>query len=75
MLGRPGKANDKLPAGFELGLRGMCVGESRRVFLPPSLAYPADRKVEIAAGKTGVIKRNQPLLLEATLLSINGRVR
>jgi len=49
-----------------VGLKGMCVGERRRVVIPPVLAY----------GSTGVPRRGIPpdatLVYDISLVSING---
>ena len=56
----------QFPPGWDVGMQGMCVGERRRVVVPPSLAY----------GKTGVPKRGIPpdatLQYDITLVSLNG---
>ena len=75
----PGRGNDvslffvlgkqpfgQFPPGFDVGLQGMCVGERRRVIVPPVLAY----------GGVGVPRRGIPpdatLQYDITLVSING---
>lgn len=75
----PGRGNDvsiffvlgkqpfgQFPPGWDVGLEGMCVGERRRLVIPPVLAY----------GATGVPRRNIPpnatLQYDVTLVSING---
>mmetsp|Transcript_825 Transcript_825/g.1308 ORF Transcript_825/g.1308 Transcript_825/m.1308 type:complete len:393 (+) Transcript_825:119-1297(+) len=77
--GIPGRGNDvslffvlgkqpfgQFPPGWDVGLEGMCVGERRRVVIPPVLAY----------GSVGVPRRNIPpdatLQYDITLISING---
>ena len=55
----------------------MCVGEKRRITLPPTLGYNNKKRFEnINIGnniyKTVVINKNQPLILEVKMLSING---
>ena len=77
--GIPGRGNDvslyfvlkkqpfgQFPPGFDVGLEGMCVGERRRLIIPPALAY----------GSNGVPKRNIPpdatLQYDITLVSLNG---
>jgi len=45
-----GPAGDNMPQGFDLTLRGIVVGEKRRVALPPSLAF----------GVKGIKKRGIP---------------
>ena len=75
----PGRGNDvslffvlgkqpfgQFPQGFDAGLQGMCVGERRRLIVPPVLAY----------GSVGVPRRGIPpnatLQYDITLVSING---
>jgi FK506-binding protein 2 len=75
----PGRGNDvtlyfvlgkqpfgQFPPGWDVGLEGMCVGERRRLIIPPVLAY----------GNTGVPRRGIPhdatLQYDITLISING---
>lgn len=75
----PGRGNDvslffvlgkqpfgQFPPGFDAGLQGMCVGERRRLIVPPVLAY----------GSVGVPRRGIPpnatLQYDITLVSING---
>ena len=75
----PGRGNDisvffvlgkqpfgQFPPGWDVGLEGMCVGERRRLIIPPVLAY----------GATGVSRRNIPpnatLQYDVTLVSMNG---
>ena len=77
--GIPGRGNDvsiffvlgkqpfgQFPPGWDVGLNGMCVGERRRVIIPPVLAY----------GAQGVPRRNIPpnatLVYDITLVSLNG---
>ncbi len=77
--GIPGRANDvslffvlgkqpfgQFPPGFDVGLAGMCVGERRRLLVPPVLAY----------GSTGLPRRGIPpnatLQYDVTLVSLNG---
>lgn len=77
--GIPGRGNDvsvyfvlgkqpfgQFPPSFDVGLSGMCVGERRRIVVPPVLAY----------GPTGVPRRNIPpnatLVYDVSLVSING---
>lgn len=77
--GIPGRANDisiffvlgkqpfgQFPPGWDVGLQGMCVGERRRLLVPPVLAY----------GSTGLPRRGIPpnatLQYDVTLVSING---
>lgn len=69
MVGRP---NDDLPTGFDLGLRGMSVGERRRVLLPPSLAYDSVKKFPLESGQIATVAKCQPLVVEVKLLSLNG---
>ncbi|KAL3778786.1 hypothetical protein ACHAW5_006752 [Stephanodiscus triporus] len=75
----PGRGNDisvffvlgkqpfgQFPPGWDVGLEGMCVGERRRLIIPPVLAY----------GSTGVPRRGIPpnasLQYDVTLVSLNG---
>jgi FK506-binding protein 2 len=75
----PGRGNDvslffvlnkqpfgQFPPGWDVGLYGMCVGERRRVIIPPVLAY----------GSVGVPRRGIPpnatLQYDITLVSLNG---
>eukprot|EP00578_Thalassiosira_sp_NH16_P002902 CAMPEP_0181136068 /NCGR_PEP_ID=MMETSP1071-20121207/32988_1 /TAXON_ID=35127 /ORGANISM="Thalassiosira sp., Strain NH16" /LENGTH=465 /DNA_ID=CAMNT_0023222757 /DNA_START=57 /DNA_END=1455 /DNA_ORIENTATION=+ len=75
----PGRGNDismffvlgkqpfgQFPPGWDVGLEGMCVGERRRLVIPPVLAY----------GATGVPRRGIPpnatLQYDITLVSMNG---
>jgi hypothetical protein len=77
--GIPGRANDisiffvlgkqpfgQFPPGWDVGLEGMCVGERRRLLVPPVLAY----------GSTGLPRRGIPpnatLQYDVTLVSLNG---
>ena len=77
--GIPGRGNDvslyfvlgkqpfgQFPPGWDVGLVGMCVGERRRIIIPPVLAY----------GSVGVPRRNIPpnatLQYDVTLVSTNG---
>ena len=77
--GIPGRANDvslffvlgkqpfgQFPPGWDVGLDGMCVGERRRIIIPPVLAY----------GSVGLPRRGIPpnatLQYDVTLVSING---
>jgi len=77
--GIPGRANDisiffvlgkqpfgQFPPGWDVGLEGMCVGERRRLLVPPVLAY----------GSTGLPRRgippNSTLQYDVTLVSLNG---
>lgn len=77
--GIPGRGNDmsvylvlgkqpfgQFPPGWDVGLEGMCVGERRRLIIPPVLAY----------GATGVPRRGIPpnatLQYDVTLVSMNG---
>jgi FKBP-type peptidyl-prolyl cis-trans isomerase len=72
VLGKPIKATQGLPVGFDIGLRGMCVGESRRISLPSSLSLEVDQRAAIDPKRTVVIKKGQPIQIDATLVSING---
>jgi len=75
----PGRGNDvsvylvlgkqpfgQFPPGWDVGLEGMCVGERRRLIIPPVLAY----------GSVGVPRRRIPpnatLQYDITLVSLNG---
>jgi FK506-binding protein 2 len=77
--GIPGRGNDvslffvlgkqpfgQFPPGWDVGLVGMCVGERRRLILPPALGY----------GPSGLPRRNIPpnatLQYDVTLVSLNG---
>lgn len=77
--GIPGRGNDisiffvlgkqpfgQFPPGWDVGLTGMCVGERRRLVIPPALGY----------GPTGVPRRSIPpnasLQYDVTLISLNG---
>ena len=77
--GIPGRANDvsiffvlgkqpfgQFPPGWDVGLEGMCVGERRRLLVPPVLAY----------GSIGLPRRGIPpnatLQYDVTLVSLNG---
>lgn len=77
--GIPGRGNDittyfvlgkqpfgQFPPGWDVGLTGMCVGERRRLILPPALGY----------GRQGVPRRKIPpdatLQYDVTLVSLNG---
>lgn len=77
--GVPGRGNDvslffvlgkqpfgQFPPGWDVGLEGICVGERRRVVIPPVLAY----------GSTGLPRRGIPpdatLQYDITLVSLNG---
>jgi FK506-binding protein 2 len=77
--GIPGRGNDvsiffvlgkqpfgQFPPGWDVGMSGMCVGERRRIVIPPVMAY----------GSTGVPRRNIPpdasLVYDVSLISING---
>jgi FK506-binding protein 2 len=77
--GIPGRANDvtiflvlgkqpfgQFPPGWDVGLEGMCVGERRRLMVPPVLAY----------GGVGLPRRGIPpnatLQYDVTLVSVNG---
>lgn len=56
----------QFPPGWDTGLYGMCIGERRRLVLPPVLAY----------GSTGLPRRGIPpnatLQYDITLVSLNG---
>ena len=53
-------------AGWEQGLQGMKVGETRRLTIPPELGYGA-------RGAGGVIPPNATLVFEVELLEIRRR--
>jgi hypothetical protein len=72
MLGRPISATESLPSGFDLGLRGMSVGERRRFLLPHSLAYDSVKKFPLESGQLVTVAKGQPLVIEVKLLSLNG---
>ena len=56
----------QFPPGWDVGLEGMCVGERRRLIIPPVLGY----------GELGVPRRGIPpnatLQYDVTLVSLNG---
>jgi FK506-binding protein 2 len=56
----------QFPPGWDVGLTGMCVGERRRILVPPVLAY----------GDKGLPRRGIPsqatLQYDVTLVSLNG---
>lgn len=52
-------------AGWDQGLTGMCVGEKRKLTIPPELGYGS-------RGAGGVIPPNAVLIFETELLAING---
>jgi len=75
----PGRGNDisiffvlgkqpfgQFPPGWDVGLEGMCIGERRRLIIPPVLGY----------GAVGVPRRGIPpnatLQYDVTLVSLNG---
>ncbi|GKZ00032.1 hypothetical protein MPSEU_000956600 [Mayamaea pseudoterrestris] len=77
--GIPGRGNDvtlyfvlnkqpfgQFPPGWDVGMYGMCVGERRRLIIPPALAY----------GAKGMPRRNIPpnatLQYDVSLVSLNG---
>jgi hypothetical protein len=51
-------------AGWDKGLLGMCIGEGRKLTIPPGLAYGSQRVGPIPAGST--------LIFETELLGIKG---
>lgn len=56
----------QFPPGWDVGLYGICVGERRRLIIPPAMAY----------GSTGLPRRGIPpnaaLQYDVTLVSVNG---
>jgi FK506-binding protein 2 len=56
----------QFPPGWDVGLEGICVGERRRLVVPPALAY----------GPLGLPRRGIPpnaaLQYDVTLVSMNG---
>lgn len=77
--GIPGRADDvsiffvlgkqpfgQFPPGWDAGLEGMCVGERRRLVVPPVLAYG-----EVGLPRRG-IPPNATLQYDVTVVSING---
>ena len=56
----------QFPPGWDVGLEGMCVGERRRLIVPPVLAYG-----EIGLPRRG-IPPNATLQYDVTLVSLNG---
>mmetsp|Transcript_15937 Transcript_15937/g.39065 ORF Transcript_15937/g.39065 Transcript_15937/m.39065 type:complete len:201 (+) Transcript_15937:146-748(+) len=77
--GIPGRADDvsiffvlgkqpfgQFPPGWDVGLEGMCVGERRRLIVPPVLAYG-----EVGLPRRG-IPPNATLQYDVTVVSING---
>ena len=55
-----------LIAGWETGIPGMCVGETRRLFVPPQFGYGA-------AGQAGKIPPDAHLTFDVELLAVNGK--
>ena len=69
MIGRPLEftlGTGGVIKGWEKGIPGMCVGETRRLFIPPAFAYGE-------AGQPGKIPPNAHLTFDVELLAINGR--
>lgn len=77
--GIPGRSNDvsiffvlgkqpfgQFPPGWDVGLEGICVGERRRLTVPPVLAYG-----EVGLPRRG-IPPNATLQYDVTLVSVNG---
>lgn len=62
----PSASPGQFPPGWDVGLVGMCVGERRRLVVPPVLAY----------GSAGLPRRGIPpdatLQYDITLVSLNG---
>jgi len=56
------------PAGLNIGLRGMCIGERRLVSIPPSLAF-GEKGMEVKSMK---IPPNSYVIYDIELISING---
>jgi FKBP-type peptidyl-prolyl cis-trans isomerase FkpA len=55
--------NGEVINGWEIGVPGMQVGGTRRLVIPPSLAYGPER--------SGIIPPNATLVFDITLISIN----
>jgi FK506-binding protein 2 len=53
-------------AGWETGIPGMCVGETRRLYIPAQFAYGA-------AGQAGKIPADAHLTFDVELLAVNGK--
>ena len=53
-------------AGWEMGIPGMCVGETRRIFIPPQFAYGEE-------GQSGKIPPNAHLTFDVELLAVDGK--
>ncbi|KAF2853853.1 FK506-binding protein-like protein 2 precursor [Plenodomus tracheiphilus IPT5] len=56
--------NGQVIKGWELGLLDMCIGEARKLTIPPNLAYGNSQNGKIPAGST--------LIFETELLGIDG---
>ena len=77
--GIPGRGNDisvyfvlgkqpfgQFPPGWDVGLDGMCVGERRRLIIPPVLGFGAE------GNPRRKIPPNATLQYDVTLVSLNG---
>ena len=56
--------------GWDIGLSGMCVGEQRRVIIPPQLAYG---KEGIVDGDKVLVPPNSFIVVDVTLRGIQDR--
>ena len=69
-----------LPPGWDrYSMAGMCVGERRRIVVPPSLAFGAVGLLagsgsgsSSGSGREAIVPPNTPLVIEVRLLSLNG---